>query len=195
MTQPIDRYMPQTGRHIRETGELVNLADLFFYQDGLPLAVANNTAGVFSADVSVDSGETVGLNLFFDKKTIISRVDVSDGGIQPLIRDGLSTGDYQEVISSYGLNRLESWDDNSQAQVVGNASASGAVLADGNITNGIITDGTMPITVLFENPNGTAISESVLVTFFELNQVSVLTLLESDTLLSSDTEMSQYGAS
>ena len=92
-----------------------------------------------------------------------------------------------------GLNLVLPFTDGAQAQMVSNATSSGRVLADGNVADSIITNGTQPLTVMAENTSSTNQVVSIFLTFYELDNSSSLTLLESDTQLTPTTEMSDYG--
>lgn len=194
MVSNIDKMMPSNGRHIREDTSLINLADVLFYAYGFEWSVANNRAGVISADVSAQAGEIVALNLNFDKTVMIAKIKVSEDGIQPVLRTGFATGEYGQITLSRGLDfTADSFDDNSQAQVINNATSSGTALANGSIQNGVKADGESQLHVEFDNSAGQAITETVLVTFFKLDDISTKTPLEPATQLETNTEMGNYG--
>lgn len=188
----INQQAPKSGRMIRENNSLINEADLLFYGNGLPYSVARNEAGVLSADVVVEPGDFVALNIYLDKESVISNLDIT--GIEDtIVRAGHATGTYGEIGSSVGLKLTEVFSDNSQYQVVSHAEPAGDVLADGFVGNSIIADSSTPISVIGFNRTNATVSASIYLTFFRIGNASGLTLLQPDTLLASDTEMSDYG--
>lgn len=190
----INQYHPASGRVLKETNELVNVADLLQMAFGLPYAALNSQAGIFSCEITADAGETCALNIFFDNKTVLSKVILPENNITPITSEGLATGTYGDILTASGLNLVDGFSDNSQAQIVNNASVSGNAVGGNGIDNALITDGSNPINISFTNNTGAEISQKLVVKFFDLDNVQVLNLLQSGTQLESNTEMSQYGA-
>lgn len=190
----INQYHPSSGRVIKEDDRVINIADLLQMSHGLPLAALNNEAGIFSADLSVSAGETAALNIYFDLKVVVSKVALPNNGLTPVIRKGEATGDYADIINPSGLNLIEAFSDDSQAQIVYNASHSGVAMSGNGVDNSIVTDASEPLSVTFTNNTGADIDQPIVVKFFKLGETSTLTLLQSDTQLESTTEMSDYGA-
>lgn len=190
----INQQAPKSGRIIRENNGLINEADILLATSGIRWALANGNAGILLCDIVAEAGQTVGLNVWLDKKSVVSIIDVANGS-SPTVRSGLATGDYGEICAASGLNLIESFSDNSQAQVVLNAEHSGPVIGDCSISDSIMSNGTQPFCVLSTNAGSASATISIFVTFYSVDDVPTLTLLESDTALTSTTEISDYGAS
>lgn len=192
MTSPIDNYMPHTGRYIRESGALVNLADLLFQNSGLAYSTLLNKSGIFTREITIPAGEKAAINLFFDKKSVLSLVDIT-GAVEPIVRDSVSTGDYDGIITPIGLNLTETFVNDSQGQIVYDATGTGNVIADGAVANSIIVNADTPISVIGENTGATAVTVAFYVKFYEIAEESGLNLLRPATQLESNTEMGDYG--
>lgn len=192
MAGKIEEYFIASGRVYREDSSIVNMADLIGAAFGFDNALRRGEAGILSCDVVADAGESVALNVWLDHPSVVARVEVV-GGV-PLVKRGLSTGDGDKICSAAGLNMLATFTDNSQSQIIRNATASGMVLADGAVDKSILTDGTQPITVMSENTTGSPATISIFVTYYAISAASSLTVLTPTTELLPTTEMSDYGA-
>lgn len=190
----INKYHVASGRYLKEDSDYVNIAEILQMAYGLQYSVLNNKAGVFNVDIDLEAGESCALNIFFDVKTCLSKVILPINGLSAIVYGELSTGEYQEIITATGLDRTSLFSDNSQAQVVCNAVNSGDALTTGTVNNSLITDGLSPISVFITNTSGAGITQTVIIKFWELDQNNVLTLIQANTQLEANTEMSQYGA-
>lgn len=190
----INKYHVANGRYLKEDSDYVNIAEIMQMAYGLQYSVLNNKAGVFNVDINLEAGESCAVNIFFDTKTCLSKVILPIHGLSAVIYDELSTGEYQDIITATGLDRTATFNDNSQAQVVCNALNTGNALTTGTVNNSLITNGSFPVSVFISNTSGVDVTQTVIIKFWELDQNNVLTLLQANTQLESNTEMSQYGA-
>lgn len=104
----INQYHPASGRFLKENSEYVNIADLLQMAFGLPYAALNGEAGIFTCEIAAGIGETCALNIFFDNKTVVSKVILPENNLTPITSEGLATweanGAVVKIISNDGTS-------------------------------------------------------------------------------------------
>lgn len=154
-------------------------------------AMRAGKAGILSCSVEADAGETVALNVYPYYSTVISKVEVI-GDYDIIVRNQESTGVYGEICEAESLDLLTDSEDLSQSQVVRSAVNSGNVIANGSVSDSILTNSTAPISVMVTNETESSATIPIFVTFYSVDDDASFTPLMADTALTATTEMSDY---
>ena len=185
--------MPHTGRYIRESGELINLADVVFYNSAIVYSSSIGNAFILTADIPAKAGETVALTAYFDRLSVLHSAK-SSGGEFVSVRKGEATGTADGIVTAQPLNLVSSKTDQSQGQAFNAVpELSADTVCNGEQGGGVITDSSQPISAVVTNDSSDSQTISLYMKFYAIDDTSTLTLLQSDTQLETDTEMSQYG--
>lgn len=214
MTSPIQRYQPKNGRHLRESGELFNIADFFAWnQDYNPtyntafngaLIASKTILGIDQDDyylgLSVPSGKRV---ILFDRT-----LKINNGSFTISVQSGTFSGGTQLLSVPLRSNANLEFDSTFRYDVTPDPGAvtvqetlviaatdSGSKAATGALEKeGYVKVFVGPASAILEiHRNGASGPYDLGIEYIALEEGASSILLEENTLLTDDTEMSLYG--
>lgn len=162
-------------------------------RDELVDSSSRGGAFILTDNIPAKAGESVAITAYFDKLSVVHSA-VSASGEEVAIRKGVATGTADGIIKSQPLNLVSSNSDDSQGQsFFAVPELSTETVSDGDVGGGVVTDSTQPISAVVTNNSTEDKTISLYIKYYAISDISTLTLLQSDTQIETDTEMSQYG--
>lgn len=157
-------------------------------------AALNDRAFSFSSGYTVDSGQSVSLNMDFAAKTVIKNV-LTNNGLKATIYNAHATGTADGIFPPINLNMCSGDLTPSTSQVFYNSTVAGSLISTGytDYEPYVITCENANPSITVTNTTGISTFIDIHVTFEEIGPRNPSFGLLPNTLIGPNTEMSTYG--